>query len=57
MDRDMNIEVGVDVKGKDRLQDLADILRELQDKVTIRDNRTVNVYLSTNTFFEERDDQ
>ena len=57
MDRDMKIEVGVDVKGKDRLQDLADILRERQEKGTIRDTRTVNVSLSTNTCFEERDDQ
>lgn len=41
------LEYEVEVKGMDKLQDVADILREIQERVTIRDNQNVYVNITT----------
>lgn len=38
------------VNGKDELQDAADIIREIMPNVTVRDNQTVNFYMTVNNF-------
>ena len=44
-------EVGIEVKvgGMERLKDLTATLGEVNDRLVIRDNRTVNVYVTNNT--------
>ena len=38
------------VNGKDELQDAADIIREIVPNVTVRNNQTVNFYMTVNNF-------
>lgn len=38
------------VNGKDELQDAADIIREIMPNVTVRNNQTVNFYMTVNNF-------
>ena len=38
------------VNGKDEHQDAADIIREIMPNVTVRNNQTVNFYMTVNNF-------
>ena len=44
------LQVDLRVNGKDELQDAADIIREIMPNVTVRNNQTVNFYMTVNKF-------
>lgn len=39
--------LNVETKGAEKLQDLVDVVKEIQDRIVIRNNNVVNVYLTT----------